>query len=145
MVEKMMSKVFVVAVLAAITSLGATLAKADEQRQAKDGIPAELKGFQGMMRGALLKKGDAQLVIKLKKITKVWKGNKAENPKKAVGVELTLNLKKVSDHHRERIMANFASLKEGDKIELEAFDLGEQTLCIKEWLRKVEPKGNDKD
>ena len=142
MVEKMMSKMFVVAVLgaSAIASLGATHAEADEQRQAKDGIPAELKGFQGMMRGALLKKGDAQLVIKLKKITKVWKGNKAENPKKAVGAELTLNLKKLSDHHRERIMADFASLKEGDKIDLEAFDLGDQTLCIREWLRKVEPK-----
>lgn len=120
--------------------LGAAVAFGAEKDKPKATIPAELKGFQGMMKGKLVKKRKTTIVFKVEAIMKVWEGNKAEDPKKAVGQALTLNLKKISDHHRDRIMKNFSGLKKGDQIELEAFDLGEKTLCIKEWLQKAEPK-----
>jgi hypothetical protein len=120
--------------------LGATVVFGAEKDKPQEIIPAELKGFQGMMKGKLVKKDKTSIVFKVEAIMKVWEGNKAENPKEAVGQTLILNLNKVSDHHRKRIMKNFRGLKEGDQIELEAFDLGEKTLCIKEWLRKVKPK-----
>jgi len=125
--------------------LGAAAVFGAEKDKPKATIPAELKGFQGMMKGKLAKKGKAFIVVKVEEIMKVWEGNKAEDPKKAVGRTLTLNLKKVSDHHRDRIMKNFRGLKKGDQIELEAFDLGEKTLCIKEWLQKAGPKDKRTD
>jgi hypothetical protein len=39
-------------------------------------------------------------------------------------------------------MENFQGLSVGDQIEFEVFDLGEKTLCIKEWLRKAEAEDN---
>lgn len=120
--------------------LGATPVAAAEKDKAQQTIPAELRGFQGMMSGKLLKKGKTTFVFKVDKIMKVWKGNKAENPKSATGKTLTLNLDKVSDHHRKRIMKNYRELKNGDQIELEAFDLGGKTLSVKEWLKKTEKK-----
>ena len=124
-------------ILTACFGLGATLMAAKDQEQ---GIPPELKGFKGMMTGKLLEKGEATLVFKVDGIKRVWKGNKAENPKKAVGKTLLLNLDKVSSHHEGRVMKNFRGLKKGDRIELEAFDLGGKSLSIKEWLKKVEGK-----
>jgi len=140
MVKNTRSKVSASALCLAVAILIPAGALAQDTAKPEEGIPAELKGFQGMMTGKLIKKGDTSLVFKVEKIMKVWKGNKAENPKKAVGKILKLNLAKVSDHHSSRIMKHFQNMKEGDQIELEAFDLGQKTLCIKEWLRKVGAK-----
>lgn len=104
------------------------------------GIPSELKGFKGMMVGKLVEKREKALVFRVGSIKKTWKGNEAENPKKAIGKTIVLNLEKVSGHHSSRIMKNFKSLMNGDQIELEAFDMGQKTLGIKEWLKKTEDK-----
>ena len=66
-----------------------------------------------------------------------------ENPEKAVGRTFSLSLEKVSEHHGKKIMDSYRGLKEGDRIELEAFDLGEKTLCVKEWLQKAKKKKKD--
>ena len=105
-----------------------------------EGIPSELKGFKGMMVGKLVEKREKALVFRVDSIKKTWKGNKAENPKKAIGKTILLNLEKVSGHHNNRIIKNFKTLKNGDQIELEAFDMGQKTLGIKEWLKKTEAK-----
>ncbi|MBT3637970.1 MAG: hypothetical protein HN531_13600 [Opitutae bacterium] len=102
------------------------------------GIPDELKGFRGMMSGKLIeKKQGASFVFRVDRIMKTWKANKAENARKAVGKTIVLSLEKVSKHHGERIMKNYKSLKNGDQIEVEAFDLGSSTLNVKEWLKKA--------
>ena len=119
---------------------GTTPILAEEKDESQQAIPAELRGFQGMMSGKLLKKDKKSFLFKVEKIMKVWKGNKAENPERAIGQRLSLNLNKVSEHHGGRIMKNYRELKEGDQIELEAFDLGQETLCVKEWLRKAKTK-----
>ena len=85
-----------------------------------------------------MKKGEASFSFKIASIKKTWKGNKAEHPKKAVGKTIVLNLKKISEHHGKKIWANYKAMKNGDRIELEAFDLGDETLSIKEWLKKIE-------
>ena len=90
-----------------------------------------------MMSGRLVKKDAKTLVFRVEKIMRKWKGNRAANPKAAVGQTLTLNLGNVSAHHGARIMQNYRGMKEGDAIELEAFDLGGETLAVKEWLRKI--------
>ncbi len=113
------------------------------------GIPFELKGFKGMMNGKLIAKRASTIVFRVDRIMKTWKGSKAENPKKVVGQTIVLNLEKVSGHHNERIMKNFKMLKNGDQIEVEAFDLGLKTLSIKEWLKKArvekqDQSGNDR-
>lgn len=125
-------------VVITIAGLGATLVAAAEKAKPQQTIPAELKGFKGMMSGKLVKKGKTTLQFKVDKIMKVWEGNKAENPKDAIGKTITLNLDKVSDHHRKTIMKNYRELRNGDPIELEAFDLGGKTLSVKEWLKKTE-------
>ena len=103
------------------------------------GIPPELEGFKGMVTGELVKKkGADQLDVKISGIKRTWKGNEAEQPEKAVGKTLTVDLSEVSDHHGERIRKEFAALKVGDAIEVELFDLGKKTLIVKEWLKKVE-------
>jgi len=137
--------VFAVAVMVSVLGLDPAPAFGEEGTDAGGGIPAELKGFRGMMSGKLVEKGQASIVFKVGKIMRVWKGNEAENPKAAVGKTLTLNLNKVSDHHRERIMKNFRGLKRGDRIEVEAFDLGSDTLCIKEWLKKAGDEDKERE
>jgi len=112
-----------------LRKLGATVKSAS--------IPTSLRGFQGMMSGRLVKKGSTSFVFKVEKIMKTWKGNRAANPKAAVGETLTLSLGKVTAHHGSRIMRNYQGMEAGDAIELEAFDLGGGTLAVKEWLKKV--------
>ncbi len=102
-----------------------------------------------MMNGKLIAKRASTIVFRVDRIMKTWKGSKAENPKKVVGQTIVLNLEKVSGHHNERIMKNFKMLKNGDQIEVEAFDLGLKTLSIKEWLKKArvekqDQSGNDR-
>lgn len=123
--------------MALVLNLVAMCALAADTKEAGPGIPPELKGFKGMMTGELIEKGETTLVFKVSTIKKVWKANQAEQPGKAAGKTLTVNLKQVSAHHRARIMENFRALRKGDAIELELFDLGEKTLCVKEWLRKA--------
>ena len=137
----MVAKTKIVALVVIIlVGLGATQVAAAEKAKPKQTIPAEFKGFKGMMSGKLVKKGKTTLQFKVDKIMKVWEGNKAENPKAAIGKTITLNLDKVCDHHRKTIMKNYRELKNGDQIELEAFDLGGKTLSVKEWLKKTEKK-----
>lgn len=119
-----------------------TLGAGDGYLYAEEAIPDALKGFQGMMSGQLIKKGERAIRFKIGKITRKWKGNKAENPEAAVGETITLDLNHLKPHHRERILSNYKGLKEGDEIVLEAFDLGGKTLSINESLKKVGAEGD---
>ena len=47
--------------------LGTTPVLAEEKDESQQGIPAALKGFQGMMNGKLLKKEKMSFLFKLKK------------------------------------------------------------------------------
>ena len=92
------------------------------------------------MNGKLIQKKELSFSFRVDRIMKTWKANKAENPKKAVGKTVVLNLEKLSQRHRAEIMKNFELMKNGDQIEVEAFDLGANTLSVKEWLKKAGQK-----
>jgi len=124
--------------LALFFSLSATLASNPVTNQDAPAVPAELNGFRGIMTGKLVEKGDKAFVFEIQKIKKVWKANKAEQPEKAVGQKVTINFNKVIEHHREKIMANYAAMSAGDSIEVEAFDEDGKFLSVKELLRKAE-------
>lgn len=111
-----------------------------EKKSVSSGIPQELSGFRGMMNGKLIQKKELSFSFRVDRIMKTWKANKAENPKKAVGKTVVLNLEKLSQRHRAEIMKNFELMKNGDQIEVEAFDLGANTLSVKEWLKKAGQK-----
>ena len=50
-----------------------------------DNIPDGMEGFSGMLRGKVVAKVDNGFILKVEKILKLWDGNKAKNPKSAVG------------------------------------------------------------
>ena len=104
----------------------------------KSEVTEALKGFRGMMVGKLVEKGEDEFVFLVQKIKKVWKKNKAENPEKAIGQEVTISLTELVEKHKERVLKNYAEMEVGDIIVAEAFDTGGETLFAKEWLRKAE-------
>ncbi|MGB1124673.1 MAG: hypothetical protein ACPG4Q_05655, partial [Phycisphaeraceae bacterium] len=106
--------------------------------QPTSAVPDALKGFRGMMIGELVEKGENEFVFRVQKIKRVWKKNKAENPEQAIGKTVTLSLANLIKHHEEKIRKNYAGLKSGDMIEVEAFDEGGNKLFVKEALKKIE-------
>ena len=130
-------------VAASLLGLESAAAEAGRNAPAASGIPPALKGFKGMMTGRLIKKDEMSFTFKIETIKKVWKQNAAPNPEKAIGKVIKLNLDKTAGHHRERIMNDYRGMKNGDKIELEAFDLGGSSLSVMEWLKKIEKPGGN--
>lgn len=65
----------------------------------------------------------------------------AEKPRPAIGKVITISLKKTPTHHRERVLKDYAGLKNGDALELDAEDLGQRTLCVLGSLEKAEENG----
>jgi len=108
-----------------------------EKDEARGGIPAALRGFRGMLVGTVTAKGDGRFAMKVRQIARVWDGNRADNPKAAVGsvVWLALNPKsRMADRQR----AVLRTLKVGDRVSVEPFDLGGDCLTVVEELKKIE-------
>ena len=124
------------AMVTAIAVLGLLAAGISTVSAAEGGILPELKGFQGMMSGQVVKKGTDSFTFKVGKITRKWRHNKAEKPEAAIGKVITISLKKIPKHHHERVMKDYANLKNGDALVLDAEDLGQSTLCVLEELKK---------
>ena len=103
------------------------------------GVPAALRGFQGMLVGTIVDKGAEELVIKIEKITRTWKANKAENPQAAVGQQALCKLWPKGRLY-EKHKATLAELKVGDRVLVEPFHLEPEHnyLTVAEELRKAE-------
>ena len=119
-------------VLASVTHVSSA------SEQPTSAVPDALKGFRGMMIGELVEKGENEFVFRVQKIKRVWKKNKAENPEQAIGKTVTLSLANLIKHHEEKIRKNYAGLKAGDIIEVEALDECVNKLFIKEALKNIE-------
>ena len=105
------------------------------QKRAEAAIPAGFRGFRGIFSGQLVSKDveKGTLVVKVEKINRTWKQNKAENPESAFGHSLTV--KGISGKWLDVLLV----LEVGDRIEVEAFDNGAGHLdFVKEWLKKAE-------
>jgi len=106
------------------------------EKEADDGFPASLRGFRGMMVGTVKSKLDRGFVLTVEKVVRVWKANRAERPRDAVGKALTLVVgdgRMAKDHLKVA-----GGLKVGDRVSVEAFHFGGEKLTIVEELRKVD-------
>jgi translation initiation factor IF-1 len=116
----------------------------DEPREAEPekeslGVPTALRGFKGMLIATIVKKGTDELIIKIEKIERTWKGNKAENAKAAVGKQAVCELwKKGRLYEKQR--KTLAQLRPGDRVLVEPFHLepAHDHLTVVEELRKVD-------
>ena len=103
------------------------------------GVPEALRGFKGMLTGTVVQKGAEEFVLKVEKIDRIWKANKAENPGAAVGKQAACELwpkGRLYEEHK-RVLAG---LKAGDRVRCEPFHLeaGDDHLTIVEALRKLD-------
>ncbi len=114
-------------ILLAVFGIG-TLLAAEEA----PAVPAGAKGFLGQAIGTLVKKNDQTFVLKVEKIGKTWKENKATEPASLVGKEIVVSL-----NERPRLLELYKALKEGDKI-LVGLREAEGKFSAVEELRKIE-------
>ena len=89
-------------------------------------MPEAMSGFSGTVEGTVATVKDQSFVLKLSKVVNTWRGNKAENPKRAVGKELTIAAK-------HKVHASFIStLKVGEKLKIEIINKEGKRLLILE-------------
>ncbi len=54
-------------------------------------IPEGAHGFSGQVQCTVLKKGESKILVKVDKVTRLWKPNKARNPKSLVGRQIIVS------------------------------------------------------
>ena len=109
----------------------------DGEKGGDDGFPTGLRGFRGTLVGTVKSKLDRGFVLKVEKVVRVWKANKARRPQDAVGKTLTLVVRAES-RMSKRHMEIAGGLKVGDRVSVEAFHFEGNRLTIVEELRKVD-------
>ena len=125
-----------------LLSAGMSRAFAEDAKPAA--LPEGIRGFQGMVRGTVVSKGELGFVLKVARITKVWKGNKAGNPECIVGREVPVRLWP-KGRMFERQLKVLAGLKPGDVVSVEPFHRGGDHLTVVEGLKKVEEEPDKPD
>lgn len=130
-------RIFVTTSVAA--SAASTLAFATESATKKYTLPAGIKGFKGMAIGTIVKKGDGELLVKIERITKVWKQSKAKDPGCIVGKAVPMDLYKKGRLYKKQL-ETLKTLKVGDRILCEPFHMEGEHLTIIEELRKATPE-----
>lgn len=96
--------------------------------------PPGLRGFRGILAGELVSKDieNGTLVIRLKKVQRVWETSIAPSPEKSIGK--LIKIKGISGKH----LAELTTFEIGNQIEVEAFQEEGSTLRFPgEWLKKA--------
>jgi RNA polymerase sigma factor (sigma-70 family) len=100
-----------------------------------DKTPEAMYGFSGELLGKLVSK-DAEkgsLVMEVRKVTNVWRGNKASNPRSCVGKTLAI------DGVFGKFLDVLVILKEGDGVLIEAKHVrGDNLTFLGELLKRVD-------
>lgn len=133
-----------IALLLSIASLAPTLdVRADEAKPEKPprveepaGVPKELQGFSGMLIGRLVRKDieRGELTLAVDHVPRVWRNNKARNPRISVGKTFVVN--GIEGKWLDALLL----IKTGETLELEAQHQRGDTLRFPgEWLKKVAP------
>ncbi len=118
-----------------------------------DKLPKGMKGFSGMVRGKVVSKEKNGIVIKVEKILKLWKGNKAENPESAVGKKLLVMPRWVKGddgkwHPYELHVRFIKYIKVGQTIDIEIVNEEADALHILELSgeqREFAKRGGEKE
>jgi hypothetical protein len=143
---KVMKKVAVLAVCMVLCLSVVALAGYDK-------LPKGMKGFSGMLRGKVISKEKKGIVIKVEKILKLWKGNKAENPESAIGKKLLVMPRWVKGddgkwHPYELHILFLKRIKVGETIDIEVINEEGDVLHILELSgkqRELAKHGGEKE
>jgi hypothetical protein len=125
--KQMFVKVLVGAVLLSGAWGSMPLAAGDEAvvpEEKKVSLPESLYGFSGMVRGVVVEKGNNNFTFKVGKLLKVWKENKAGDPKAIVGRTVRVGPRWVKDERGKwrkvgTHVAFIRSLEAGQEMTLE--------------------------
>ncbi len=118
----------------------------EETKKPKPELPDGMKGFCGVLEGKVVGKFEHGFLLKVRRVVRLWKGNKAKNPRSAVGKELLINVQweKGRGGKWRPVAAHVKfvrSLKKGEKIRIEVInDEGERLHILElseEQLRRA--------
>lgn len=123
---------------------GASRTFAAEERPV-DKLPEAMLGFRGMFAGKLVSKDEREgtFVLHVTEILRVWRENKAQDPRSAVGKSLQIELNPKS-RLAEEFKRVFKTLQPGDLIEVEAFPNEAGRLIVVEALKKRAARSAEK-
>ena len=105
----------------------------------KGRIPVGLHGFKGTLFGKIAEKNDEKMTftLKVQKVGRVWRENRATKAEEAIGKSLPIDL-----HRESRLLSQhqttLRALNNGDVVEVELFHLKDNVLSVIELLRKVD-------
>jgi hypothetical protein len=131
-----------IALAAGVLLAGAGWQVAWAARPRPEGVPAGLRGFAGMLRGTVVRKGDRDFVLHVKAVTRVWKPSTAPAPKAAIGRNIAIYIAPGS-RWGERLIRALAECKAGDMVEVDVAHGAGPGLQAIETLEKLGPPEDD--
>jgi hypothetical protein len=115
--------------LAVLLGLSVTClqARAAEEGKKEGGLPADAKGFAGMIAGKVTASDKNTVTVEVTKIDKIWKRSNAKHPKSLVGQNVVV-VPPTEGKHAESIARFFKSLKVGEEVVLDVVNKKGNTL-----------------
>ena len=106
-------------------------------------LPAELRGFKGILVGTITSPITREFNLKIEKIATVWPQSKADAPERAVGktIEVVVGENRMLEQHLQTL----SGLRKGDRVIVEAFDVQGFRLTVMELFRKAEGEGEPRE
>jgi len=115
----------------------------ERRERAAAGLPANIKGFQGVLEGVIVRKSERGFVLKVTKVVKTWPQNRAPNARTVAGREVQVLIaadRAVSERWMALTKEHFkvlGTVKAGDRAVVEAFHFGGGHLTVVEQFRKL--------
>jgi regulator of replication initiation timing len=100
-------------------------------------LPAGMIGFRGVLVGRIIRKLDRGFVLKVEKVDRIWESNRADRPEAAVGKELIINIRE-DEELSSSFLDTLRALETGQRVLVEAFHFGGNSLVVVEQLKKME-------
>lgn len=96
-----------------------------------DPLPSAARGFAGMLRGEVVARQTGGFVLHVEEVAKVWRTNKAEDPKSLAGRKVLVRAREDA-----RLIARFVeSVKPGDAVSIDVANREGDSLTILELTR----------
>ena len=103
-------------------------------------LPDSAAHYAGMIRGKVVSKREHGIVVAVEEVVKVWKANRAENPKSLVGKNVLIG----APRERESAIARFVNnLKAGEAVVLDVAHMKGESLTVLELTEEQREKVRD--